>query len=219
MDGLMSYPLNDRGRAYLEARGLGDVAGSLRFGSVPASPSDEHRSYAGRLVIPSIGPRGNVYDVALRCLEDHVCSETVLWTTPDDKKVTCKKYLFLPGMQKRAYNLQALATADRVIDITEGQLDAAALVACGLHAIGFPGSDSWAKHHHRLFGGYELVRVWPDGDEAGSKFAQRVAGDLPNADVMMVPSGEDVNSILVNQGKDAILKIAEGNVEDDEPPF
>ena len=201
---LADLPLTTAASAYLESRGLLEVATDLRFGAVPDSPAPKLRQYAGRLVIPSIGPGGNVYDVAFRCILPHDC-----------KAEDCPKYLFLPGLDKRLYNLQALATAGDTIEITEGQLDAASLVACGLHAVGVPGVNGWKPHHHRLFQGYDRVRVWGDGDVAGKAFAEKVSNLVAGADVMMVPFGDDVNTTLITQGRDAILAIAEGEPEDD----
>lgn len=155
-------------------------------------------------MIPSIGPRDNVYDVAFRCVQDHDC-----------KAAECPKYLFLPGMDKRLYNLRALAEAGDTIDITEGQLDAATLEACGLRAVGVAGANGWKTHQRRLFQGFDRVCVWGDGDSAGRDFALRVSHDVAGADVMMVESQYDINSLYVEQGRDAVLSIAEGEDSDD----
>lgn len=204
LDSLRGLPLSPRGKEYLDSRGLLEVAEDLGFGVVPDSPAPRLRGYAGRLVIPSIGPRDNVYDVAFRCMFDHDC-----------KAASCAKYLFLPGVDKRLYNLRALARSGGTIEITEGQLDAATLEACGLHAVGVPGANGWKPHHHRLFNGFDQVRVWGDGDTAGREFAQHVAHAVAGAEVMMVPSSQDINEVFVEGGKDAILEIAEGEADDD----
>lgn len=202
---LRGLPLTAAGSAYLERRGLLGVATDLGFGVVPDSAAPNLRMFRGRLVIPSIGPRDNVYDVAFRCLEHEDC-----------KAVSCSKYLFLPGMDKRLYNLRALARAGEVIDITEGQLDAATLQACGLHAVGVPGVNGWKDHHHRLFQGFPRIRVWGDGDSAGREFVNRITSSVASADGMMVPWNHDVNSIYIEQGRDKILAIAEGQTDHDE---
>lgn len=204
LDGLAALPLTPATSAYLEKRGLLEVATDLRLGGVPDSAAGKLRQYAGRLVIPSIGPEGGVYDVAFRCVQPHVC-----------KDAECPKYLFLPGLDKRLYNLQAVASADAVLDVCEGQLDAATLVACGLHAVGVAGVNGWKRHHRRLLAGFDQVRVWGDGDTAGKQFAEKVCNDVAGAEVMMVTWGYDVNKLYVEQGRDAILKIAEGEDDDD----
>lgn len=204
MASLAALPLDEAGRAYLARRGLLEVATDLRFGVVPASAPTRFQQYVGRLVIPSIGPEGNVYDVAFRCIQPHDC-----------KAEECPKYLFLPGLDKRLYNVRAVREAGDVVDICEGQLDAATLEACGLHAVGVPGANGWKRHHRRLFQGFERVRVWADGDPAGKQFAEKVCNDVAWADVMMVQWGEDVNDVFVAGGKEAILRIAEGEDEDE----
>lgn len=205
LDSLRRLPLTPSVSAYLESRGLLEVATDLEFGAVPDSPPARLARYAGRLVIPSIGPHGNVYDVAFRCVRGHDC-----------KEAECPKYLFLDELDKRLYNLRAIARAGDTLDVVEGQLDAATLEACGLHAVGVAGGHGWKRHHHRLLTGFPRIRVWGDGDVAGKDFAKNVAHDLSASDVMMVPWGEDVNSVYVKQGRDAILKIAEGETDDEE---
>lgn len=213
---LAALPLTPGVSAYLARRGLLEAGTALGFGGVPDSPAPRLRQYAGRLVIPSYGPDGEVYDIAFRCTADHDCKTTVLYVDKDGKDQTCRKYLFLPGLDKRLYNLRAIADAGDTIDVCEGQLDAATLAACGLHAVGVPGANGWKEYHRRLFAGFATVRVWGDGDETGKRFAERVAHAVAGASVMMVPWGYDVNSLYVEQGRDAILKIAEGEDDDDD---
>ena len=144
LESLLQYPLGERGRAYTAARGLADVAGSLKLGEVSATPKPEHRRYAGRLVIPSFSARGTVCDVALRCMADHDCGA-----------VDCRKYLFMPGIPKRLYGLDDVAAAGTDIHITEGHPDRMSLVACGLRAVGVAGVNAWKPYHSRLFAGFE----------------------------------------------------------------
>jgi len=210
---LRALPLNEAGSAYLASRGLLEVGTSHDYGVVPDSPAPRLRQYAGRLVIPSIGPNDNVYDVAFRCMKDHGSSPD--GTPLDCKAAECAKYLFLPGMDKRLYNLRALAQAGDTIEICEGQLDAATLEACGLHAVGVAGANGWKRYHPRLFQGFDRVRVWGDGDAAGKQFAEKVCNDVAGSDVMMVPWTQDINEVFVQGGRDAILSIAEGDDQDD----
>lgn len=214
LEQVLSYPLGAAGRAYLEARALLGVASDLRFGEVSA-PRRGHERYAGRLVIPSFSAHGSVVDVAFRCIQGHDC-----------KAEDHPKYLFLPGIPKRLYNVAATLDAGREVHITEGQLDAATLHACGLPAVGVPGSQSWKPHCHRLFGGFDRVVVWADGDDAGKAFAEKVRLSLSGAVVMMLPSGEDVNSYYLAHGKQGVLDLIEGReseADDGEteppPPF
>jgi hypothetical protein len=222
LERFLAYPLEEAGRAYLASRGLLEVATDLRFGSVPASPDrTDHWKYRGRLIIPSFSARGTVVDLALRCIEDHVCDETVLWVDDDGKDHTCPKYLFMPDLEKRLYHVESVTTTQPVIHITEGQLDAATLVACGLPAVGVPGAKAWKAHCHRLFQGFDRVIFWADQDDKGSSMNlfKKIRQGVAAAEVMMVAPGQDVNSFYVEHGREGILSLLEDKpeeVDDDE---
>jgi DNA primase len=197
---LLQYPLGPRGAAYAAARGLADVAGSLKLGEVSATPKPEHRRYAGRLVIPSFSARGTVCDVALRCMAEHDCGAE-----------GCPKYLFMPGINKRLYGLDDVASAGTEIHITEGHPDRMSLKACGLHAVGVAGVNAWKAYHARLMAGFERVYYWQQSDDKGQSegLGERIRASLGGVGVMMVqaPPGHDVNSWLVAEGKEAVLSL------------
>lgn len=222
MERYLTYPLGEAGKAYLEARGLLGVATALRFGEVSSPLRADHQKYQGRLVIPSFSARGTVVDLAFRCIEPHDCGETVLWVDDKDKPHTCRKYLFLSGVEKRLYHVESVATSEPVVHITEGQLDAATLVACGLPAVGVPGSQAWKPHCHRLFQGFERVVFWADQDDKGASMDlfEKIRQGVPAAEVMTVPPGHDVNSFFVEGGRDAVLALLsasyDGSTEDDD---
>ena len=188
---------NSPASAYLESRSLGSVISRLRFGVV-SSPAPGHEYLAGRLVIPGIGPRGNIYSARFRCLQNHDCKES-----------SCPKYLGMPGFGSRLYNSADLVAGDE-IHITEGELDAATLVAAGLSAVAVSGANNWKDHYRPLFAGYYRVVIWGDGDEAGRKFVALVRRKLSyqSIDVVMAPQGQDVNSMAVRQGFEHIRKLA-----------
>jgi hypothetical protein len=216
LERFLEYPLGEVGRAYLEARGLLEVATDLRFGEVSSHPRPEHRKYAGRLVIPSFSARGTVTDLAFRCLAGHVCEDTVLWTDDKGTDHTCPRYLFVPGIEKRLYHVESVTTGEPWIHITEGQLDAATLVACGLPAVAVPGAKAWKPHAHRLFQGFERVLFWADQDDKGSSMQlfEKIRQGVSTVEVMMVPPGQDVNSFYVQSGREGILSLLEQKDED-----
>ena len=215
---LLQYPLGEGGRAYLAARGLADVAGSLSLGEVPSAPTRaEHRRYAGRLVIPSFSARGSVCDVALRCMKDHDCGAE-----------GCPKYLFLPGVSKRLYGLDDLAAGGSTIHIAEGHPDRMTLKACGLPAVGVAGVNAWKQYHSRMFQGYDNVYFWAQSDDKGQSegLGERIRNSLSRVSVIMVSDGEDLNSFFVKHGRQAVLDLLddgedevlpEGEAEDDDP--
>ena len=192
--------------AYLEGRGLGSSQSieTLRFGVV-RSPLKDHEQYVGRLVIPYIGPRGNVYHLRFRCIEHSDC-----------KLVGCSKYLGLPGEPSRIYNTRALTATTRSLIITEGELDAASVNLCGWPAIGIPGTDSWQPHYPRVVAGFENIIIPCDGDEPGRKFAKRVAASLQqDYRIIPLPPGEDVNSIYIRNGRDGLERMLTSKDEEE----
>jgi DNA primase len=177
---------------YLRGRGI-DRATSERFrlGYV-ADPITGHEQYKGRLVIPSIGPAGNVYGLRFRSLDG---SEP--------------KYLGLSGQVTRLFNVRAINEADDIICITEGEIDAISLAVAGLNAVGVPGASAWKRHHARLFVGFAKVYVFGDGDPAGRLFASTVCESLRNSQPVPMPEGLDINSILVGTGIESVLALME----------
>lgn len=190
LDSIRSTPLTDADLAYLASRGMTVEATVHPFAGVPASLVDR---YGGRVAILSLAPDGHPYDVVFRCVrcpggcEGH------------------KKYDRLPGLSGRIFNTRAFTLPAPSIDVTEGQLDARTLEQCGLAAVGVSGANAFKSHYRRLFDGYDQVRVWGDGDDAGREFAEKVACLVPRSRVMMVPEGMDVNSVYVEGGKAAII--------------
>jgi DNA primase len=170
---------------YLEARGINqDTARRFRLGSVE-SALPGHEQYMGMLSIPSLVVTHPV-SVRFRALD------------PEQKP----KYLGLPGITTRLFNLRAVYEAGEVIAITEGEIDAITLEQMGQSAVGVCGSNNWHKHHPRIFTGFRKVLIFGDGDEAGQKFANRVYESLTTDTVAIrvpLPQGEDVNSMFNTQ--------------------
>jgi DNA primase len=172
---------------YLQARGIGpELARDFRLGVV-VDPVAGHERMRGRLAIPSLGPGGAPYALRFRSLDGGD-----------------PKYLGLPGVDLRLYNVRALHDAGDAICITEGELDTISLAACGLQAVAVPGVKSWKAHHLRLFAGFSKVFIWGDGDDPGREFAQKLSREIDTSIVVNLPDGEDVNSILVQGGPEAI---------------
>lgn len=116
------------------------------------------------------------------------------------------KYMTLAGDRPRLYNTMALLKDTANIAITEGELDAITATVCGLHAVGVPGAQAWQPHFREPFLGYRNVYVLADGDVAGLSFATQVATSLPNGKIIPMPTGYDVNSLVNEKGKDALLE-------------
>jgi len=185
---------------YLAERGLAaETVKEAGFGQVSSALSG-HDYLQGRLVIPYIGPKGNIYNLRFRCMEHEDC-----------KAEGCNaKYMSLPGYPSRVYNVRALVSADDSIHVTEGELDAVTLGACGLSAVGVPGVENMPAHFPRMLAGFSDVTLWADADEAGRRFAGTFTKAVPNARVMALPASEDVNSFYVAHGRAGILSVLAG---------
>jgi DNA primase len=112
----------------------------------------------------------------------------------------------LPGDKPRLFNTHALTKYSKDMAITEGEIDAISAELAGVPAVGVPGAQMWKPFFRELFMGYRNVNILADGDEAGMEFAKQVAKTLPNARIIPMPDGEDVNSLVMKQGKAALLE-------------
>lgn len=183
---------------YLQNRGIfptNDLVRRFRLGFVDV-PLPGNEMFRGSLAIPYFrrthANSWSVVSVRFRCLVDH-------------EHRGHGKYMTQAGDRPRLYNTVALLQNSQTIAITEGEIDAITAQLCGVPTVGVPGAQSWQKHFREPFLGYREVFVLADGDEAGLKFAETVAESLPNAKVIPMPPGEDVNSLVISQGKQALL--------------
>lgn len=180
---------------YLEKRGISqDSAERFRLGAAE-TPIDGHEQFAGRLAIPSLGPRGP-YSLRFRCIEGHDC-----------KELGCPKYLGAFGDQTRLFNVRSIQDAIDEICITEGELDTVILTQMGLPSVGVCGASNWKKHHSRMLSGFAVAYVFGDGDKAGREFSKRVCSALLNAVNIPMPEGMDVNDYFLAHGEEGIREL------------
>ena len=148
-----------------------------------------HESYSGRLAIPYITPSG-VVDMRFRSVNNN----------PDEPK-----YMGVPGAKTTMFNAQAVLTAGNYICVTEGELDTVVLsVKTGHPSIGIPGVNNWKPYYGKILDDFETVIVLADGDNAGLEFGKKLSRELPNVNLLQMPEGHDVNSIIVQEGKEWI---------------
>lgn len=177
-------------KEYLTARGIGpDTAKDFRLGVVGDQQISGHEMFQGRLVIPSLGVDDSVYGMRFRAMDE---SEP--------------KYLGIPGMETRLFNVRAIHYADEEIHITEGEMDAIILCSLGHPAVGVPGANAWKRHHPRMFSGFPRIVIWGDGDKAGHEFARKVGESLTVATRATMPDGMDVNDLYLAHGEAGIRK-------------
>lgn len=179
--------LRERG---LLADDLAEATAKFRLGYVDDPPQGYER-YQGMLAIPYLRkhPRHGWGCVSIRFRR-----------LGEDGP----KYRTMPGDRPRLYNTTALNRPVREVGITEGEIDAITATVCGLPTVGVPGAQAWRKPWAELFRGYETVYIFTDGDEPGEQFGDVVARSLPNAKIIPSAAGEDVNSLLIKGGPEAV---------------
>lgn len=177
---------------YLLGRGVtGEIAQHALLGYCQ-DPLPGHDQYVGRIVIPYLTPNG-VVDLRFRAIDN---------SNP--------KYLSLPGHKPRLYNTVCLANDPPMVGITEGEFDAlVATHVVGVPSVAVPGAQAWSsRRHSRVFRGYERVLVFADGDDPGRQLANQIARDVPQAIVVDLGDGLDLNEVYLTSGVDSIRKKA-----------
>jgi 5S rRNA maturation endonuclease (ribonuclease M5) len=175
----------EKAEPYLLSRQLSvDEAKVFHLGVVE-DPLPGHEPYKGRLAIPYITPSG-VVDIRFRSLgsED-------------------PKYMGLVGAKTTMFNTQACFVADKYICVTEGEFDCIMMSSKTVHpTVGIPGANNWKPHYAKILDDFDIVIVLADGDAAGLEFGKKISRELGNVNIISMPEGEDVNSMMIKQGSD-----------------
>lgn len=192
------------GTAYLKGRGIEvETAVAARLGVV-ISPEPGHEHAQGRLAIPYQNKLG-VIGFKFRCVAGHDC-----------KAESCPKYIIPVGQDEYLFNVAAVDVDADTIHITEGEMDCVVLgQVLGEPVVGLPGASVWSPHHPWHFKGWPRVLCWADGDKAGQDMARRLRKDIQSLETVPMPSGHDVNSLFLEQGAEAIRRLA-GHDEESE---
>ena len=169
--------------SYLATRGLSvDEARKFHIGVVD-NPLPGHEGYKGKLVIPYITPSG-VVDLRFRSIH-----------------VEDPKYIGLPGAKTTMFNAQSVLTADGYICVTEGEIDCiTTVVKTGHPAVGVPGANNWKPYFTKILDDFDTVIVLADGDSPGLEFGKKISRELGNVNIVQMPEGHDVNSIVLQEG-------------------
>lgn len=149
---------------YLLGRGLTQETVRTNRLGVVADPMPGHEAARGYLSIPFL-LKGNVVGIRFRNLAS------------DDGP----KYLQPSGSRIGVYGVDAIHEADQTLHITEGEFDAMILRQAGMHAIGFPGANTFKGYHGRMLAGFNRLWIWGDPDAAGAEFIQKVTNRLPRS--------------------------------------
>jgi len=172
---------------YLAQRSLSvDEARIFHLGVVE-EPLPSHEQYKNRLAIPYITPSG-VVDIRFRSMHG------------EDPK-----YMGLTGAKTTMFNTQACFVANKYICVTEGEFDCILMSVKTMHpTVGIPGANNWKSHYAKILDDFETVIVLADGDPAGQEFGKKINRELGNTNVITMPEGEDVNSIITKLGSEWI---------------
>lgn len=193
---------------FLSARGI-SILDATEWGfGVVNSPEPSHERMTGMLCIPYYNMKG-IIALKFRCMGDHDC-----------KAEGHRKYDQPDNQTQFLYNLPALEKHERTAHVCEGELDARILgkvmASRVVHAVlaepvvGVPGVDVWQAHWPAHFHGFERVVIWPDGDKAGRAMANTWSRKI-GAEVVPMPTGQDVTSIYLESGAKGLLELYEGD--------
>lgn len=177
--------------AYLLGRGIDLEAARSNGLGVVRDPIPGHEHLTGRLAIPYMTPSGPV-NMNFRCMADHSC-----------KEFSHPKYIMWTGLEVNLYNVGVLDPAGMSIAVAEGEIDALSSTLAGIPCVGISGATKWQPHWKKVFEDFTRIYVWQEGDEAGKKFGDRLVTEV-GAIRVPLPDKQDVNSIWVESGKDAL---------------
>ena len=172
---------------YLLSRQLSVEEARVFHLGVVEDPLPGHEAYKGRLAIPYITPSG-VVDIRFRGIHN------------EDPK-----YMGLVGAKTTMFNTQACFVADKYICVTEGEFDCIMMTVKTMHpTIGIPGANNWKPHYAKILDDFDTVIILADGDAAGLEFGKKISRELGNVNIISMPEGEDVNSMMIKKGSDWI---------------
>lgn len=172
---------------YLLTRHLSvEEAQTFHLGVV-VDPMPGHEGFKNRLAIPYITPSG-VVDIRFRAMGD-----------------MDPKYMGMVGAKTTMFNTPACFVQSKYICVTEGEFDCIMMSVKTNHpTVGIPGANNWKPHYSRILDDFDMVIILTDGDTAGAEFGKKITRELPNANVIAMPEGEDVNSVFIKLGKEWI---------------
>jgi DNA primase len=63
-----------------------------------------------------------------------------------------------------------------------------------------PGANNWKPYYSKILDDFDTVIVLADGDNPGLEFGKKVSRELGNVNIIQMPDGHDVNSIVLQEG-------------------
>lgn len=181
--------------AYLEKRGILSGAEKFLLGYVEEPAPGHEDRLRHHLSIPYITESG-VVGFKFRRIDDGD-----------------PKYMIPTGQKHHLYNVSAIIHAVREVLIVEGEIDAISATLAGHPAVAVAGVNAWKPHFARCFDGIGRVIIATDNDakedgsNPGQDLARRLQDAIPQAIRVSLPPDSDVNSIIVDQGAQALTNL------------
>lgn len=187
--------INEETVSYLKSRGFSqELASEHLLGTVPVDCDPSHSQFIGWLTIPYRVVNG-VAGFKFRRVDD----------SPGPR------YMAPMHQPARLFNAIDLQKSSEIVAICEGELDAV-IASQLLPAVGVAGVKAWKPHFNRLFGGYRRVVVLADNDDKkdgsnpGMELAEKVLQEVEHAELIALPLGSDVNSIVLDEGLEGLRR-------------
>ena len=208
---------NDRGKAYLEKRGLWDedlikafkigycdglskqvffeVRSRLKHLGLYAE--NYHESFANSVIFPVLNEEGQTTDLYGRRIVNY-----------SDRSY----HLYNKGSHLGVFNIQNVKEAETII-LTEGIIDALSIYKAGFKNVSaLFGVNGFTEGHHKLLnaGTVKKVILALDNDEAGKAGIKRLSDELKGFEIhsIQLPEGiKDVNEFYLKQGIEAVQKV------------
>lgn len=123
------------------------------------------------------------------------------------------KYMIPTGQKHHLYNVGAILNAVSRVLIVEGEIDAISSTLAGFPAVAVAGVNAWKPHFGRCFDGIGTVVIATDNDakedgsNPGQELARRLQDAIPQAVRVSLPPNSDINSIIVDQGAQALADL------------
>jgi DNA primase len=158
--------------------------------------------FRGRLMFPILTPRGETIGFGGRALSDG--GDAAKYINSPDSPIYHKS-ASVYGLDRSA---GAIRSSDQVV-LVEGYMDFIALHQSGIENVAAPLGTALTQGHVSMLARYtrNMVLVF-DGDEAGKRACMRAlavfidSGIMPR--VVVLPAGEDPDSVVRNEGADAM---------------
>ena len=193
--------ISDEALLALAERGISEeVAARYSLGTV-SEPHQGHEQYEGWISIPYLTASDLCVGFKFRRLD-----------------MGLPKYGSPMGQKTHLYNVTDILLDSPHVVICEGEFDAIIVSGVlGIPAVGVPGVQAWKPWYPRLMTGYDTIFVAGDNDDRDDKednpgqlFSKRVAGEVPNSQIVQLPSGMDITDFYLQNGRDKTRELLIG---------